>query len=76
MNIDLEQSAHVAWLPDPPSTDGKLSGAPSKYFDHLYDALRFVVESVDPNIRQNAWIIIDGGKSLRGDAITSLYKSL
>jgi len=70
--IELDKPANVLWFGGPFSTDGKLVGGDRRYFDHLRDALKFIVDNDDARIKNGAWINVEGGR-IDGESIRALY---
>jgi hypothetical protein len=73
-NFDLNQPATVLWI-DHPAPEGEVAGAPTRHFESVTDAIRFVMEELTEAPHASAWIAIDAG-TLTLDEITILYSKL
>jgi hypothetical protein len=75
INRDLEQPANLLWFAySPPS--GGISGGETRSFDRLEDAIRFAMTVIPDDVRETAWITVDGSEALLIAEIDAIYRSL
>jgi hypothetical protein len=70
---DLRLSADVSWLIKVGASSTLV--APPRHFASIMSAIGFVMEQLDPALRESAWIAFDGG-TLRTEEIAKIHATL
>ncbi|MFZ1991010.1 MAG: hypothetical protein WAW96_14705 [Alphaproteobacteria bacterium] len=73
-NHSLSQPADVHWILQTPAPN-TITRGDQRSFGELNKALRFVMEELEPNMRQTAWIATDG-PAINLQEIEALYRTL
>ncbi len=71
---DLRLSADVSWLIKV-GASSTLVVPPPRHFASIISAIGFVMEQLDPALRESAWIAFDGG-TLRTEEIAKIHATL
>ena len=71
---DLRLSAEVSWSAEVDAS-GTVMAPPPRHFASIIRAVRFVMEQLDPALRESAWIAFEGG-TLRIEEIAKIQATL